>query len=110
MPGMIEHMQHLGYKIIAAKKGPGSVETGIKYLRGFREIVVHPTCVHTADELKRYSRKTDPRTGDILPIIKPGHDHLMDALRYATEPLWSQAPLWCYVDHVPQFSARELGL
>lgn len=109
-PELVDFMNAQGYNIVAAKKGPGSVESGIRYLRSFREIVVHPRCTHLADELKLYSYKTDPRTGDVLPIIKPGHDHLVDSLRYSTEPLWNQEPPYYYAEHLPQWGLGDLGL
>lgn len=83
-PEMIDHLAGKGYQIRAAKKGPGSVETGIEYLRQFN-IIVHPRCSHTADEMALCSWKVDRRTGDVLPVLKPGADHCVDSLRYGHE-------------------------
>ena len=38
-------------------------------------------------EAKLYSYKVDPRSGDVLPIVVDKHNHLIDALRYALEPM-----------------------
>jgi phage terminase large subunit len=70
-----------------AKKGDGSIEDGIAHLRHYAKIIIHPRCVHTKDEAKRWSYKVDARSGDILPIVVDKHNHLMDSLRYALEPL-----------------------
>ena len=55
------------------------------FLQGF-DIVVHPRCTHTIDELTLYSYKTDPLDeSKILPILADKDNHVMDALRYAME-------------------------
>jgi phage terminase large subunit len=69
---------------MAAVKGPKSVEEGIEFLKNY-DIVVHPRCVHTIDELTLYSYKTDALTGKILPILEDKKNHVIDALRYACE-------------------------
>jgi phage terminase large subunit len=71
-------------KIKEAIKGAGSVEDGIEFLKMF-DIIVHPDCVHTADELRQYSFKTDRQTKEVLPILEDKHNHVIDALRYALE-------------------------
>lgn len=84
-PETISYMQSHGYpKINRATKGSGSVEEGIAFLQSF-DIVVHPRCVHMADELTTYRYKTDPLTGKVVPILEDKNNHLIDALRYACE-------------------------
>jgi phage terminase large subunit len=84
-PETISHMQKHGFpKIFAAIKGPGSLEDGVEWLKSF-DIVVHPRCVHTIDELTMYSYKTDPLTQKVLPILEDKKNHVIDALRYACE-------------------------
>lgn len=84
-PETISHMRKNGFpKIMAAVKGPRSVEEGIEFLKSY-DIVVHPRCVHTIDELSMYSYKADPLTGTILPILEDKKNHVIDALRYACE-------------------------
>ena len=84
-PETISHMRKHGFpKIMAAVKGPNSVEEGVKFLQGY-EIVAHPRCVHVLDELRLYKRKTDPLTGKVLPVFEDKHNHVIDALRYACE-------------------------
>lgn len=84
-PETISYMQKHGYpKINHAAKGKGSVEEGIAFLQSF-DIVVHPRCVHTIDELTLYHYKRDPLTDEILPVLEDKNNHLIDALRYACE-------------------------
>ena len=84
-PETISHMRNHGYpKINHAIKGSGSIEDGIEFLKSF-DIIVHPRCVHTIDELTLYSYKTDPLTNQILPLLEDKKNHVIDALRYACE-------------------------
>jgi phage terminase large subunit len=84
-PETISHMQRNGFpKIRAAIKGARSVEDGVEWLKSF-DIIVHPRCTHLIDELTLYSYKTDPLTGEVLPILEDKHNHVIDALRYACE-------------------------
>lgn len=86
-PETISHMQKNGFpKIMKAVKGPKSVEEGIEWLKSY-DIVVHPRCTHTIDELTMYSYKTDALTGQILPVLADRDNHLIDALRYACEAI-----------------------
>lgn len=92
-PETISHMRRHGYpKINAAIKGAKSLEEGVEWLKSF-DIVVHPRCVHTIDELTLYSYKTDPLTGLVLPILADKKNHLIDALRYACEGARRAKPL-----------------
>lgn len=84
-PETISHMRRHGFpKMMAAVKGPRSVEEGVEFLKGY-DVVVHPRCVHTIDELTHYAYKTDPLTGRPLPVLDDKHNHVIDALRYACE-------------------------
>lgn len=84
-PETISHMRKNGFpKILPAIKGPKSVEEGIEWLKSF-DIVVHPRCTHTIQELMLYSHKVDPLTNAVLPVLADKNNHLIDALRYACE-------------------------
>lgn len=86
-PETISHMKKNGFpKIMAAVKGPKSVEEGIEWLKNY-DIVVHPRCQHTIDELSLYSYKTDALTGNIIPVLEDRDNHVIDALRYACEAM-----------------------
>lgn len=84
-PETISHMRRHGYpKIMPAAKGPRSVEEGVEWLKSC-DIVVHPRCRHVIDELTLYRYKTDPITGQVLPLLEDRDNHTIDALRYACE-------------------------
>ena len=79
-PETISALQRAGYtKVCAVEKWAGSVLDGVAFLRSFTRIVIHPRCVHTAEEAMRWEYKTDRLSGDILPDLKPGHDHCIAA-------------------------------
>lgn len=84
-PETISYMKRHGYpKINAAVKGAKSIEDGVEFLKAF-DIVVHPRCTHTIDELTMYRYKTDPLTGLVMPLLEDKQNHVIDALRYACE-------------------------
>ncbi len=84
-PETISYMQRHGFpKMLAAIKGAKSLEEGVEFLKAF-DIVVHPRCVHTIDELTGYSYETDPLTSLVLPKLADKDNHVIDALRYANE-------------------------
>ena len=86
-PETISYMRRHGFpRIESALKGPGSIEDGVEFLKN-HDIVVHPNCKHTADELTLYAYKTDKRTNEILPVLEDKKNHVIDALRYAVEKL-----------------------
>ena len=76
--------KHFSRKVLPAKKGPNSVEEGVKFLQGYT-ILAHVSCEHTIHELEAYSLKTDTKTGEILNDIEDANNHCIDALRYAVE-------------------------
>lgn len=86
-PETISYMARQGFNIVGAKKGTGSIESGISWLRKHEEIIIHPRCRHLIDEFRLYSYKVDRLSGDVLPSIVDAHNHGIDALRYALEPL-----------------------
>jgi len=84
-PETISYLRRNGFdRIRPSIKGPGSVEEGIAFLQSY-DIVVHPRCVHIADELATYSYKKDKLTGEPIPQLEDKNNHLIDALRYALE-------------------------
>lgn len=84
-PETISHMQKNGFpRIVAAVKGAKSLEEGVEFLKSF-DIIVHPRCKHTIDELSLYRYKTDPLTDLVLPILEDKDNHVIDAIRYACE-------------------------
>jgi phage terminase large subunit len=84
-PETISHLRKHGFpKIHHAVKGAKSIEEGVAWLQSF-DIIVHPRCRHTIDELTLYSYKIDPLTDKVLPVLADKDNHCIDALRYACE-------------------------
>lgn len=72
-----------------AEKGPDSVRAGIDWIRQ-KKIVICENCVNFIKEISLYKWQED-RYGNSLDKPLGVHDHAMDALRYAIEPLRIQA-------------------
>lgn len=84
-PETISYMQRHGFpKMLAAVKGARSVEEGVEFLRSY-DIVVHPRCTHTIEELTQYRYEIDPLTSLVLPKLRDKDNHVIDSLRYACE-------------------------
>jgi len=91
-PETISYMQRHGFaKMLKAIKGAKSLEEGVQFLQSF-DIVVHPRCLHTIDELTSYSYEVDDLTGLVLPKLKDKNNHVIDSLRYACEGARRAAP------------------
>lgn len=87
-PESISYLKRNGIpRIVACKKGKGSVEDGVEFIKSFDEVVIHPRCTNTINEFALYSYKIDRHSGDILPVIVDANNHAIDSLRYALEPL-----------------------
>lgn len=82
-PKSVAEYKSLGVNAKGAKKGPGSVEYGIKFLQGL-EIIIHPRCKAFKSEINKYKYKED-KNGNVLPVPVDKDNHLIDALRYAME-------------------------
>lgn len=86
-PETIRYMQKHGFaRMRAAIKGANSVQEGVEFLRSF-DIVIHPSCVHTVDEMTTYSYKMDAKTDEVLPVLEDKKNHVIDSARYAVELL-----------------------
>lgn len=86
-PESISYLKRKGGmpRIEGAKKGKGSVEDGIAFLKSFERIVIHPDCEKLIEEMEKYSYKLDRLSGEVLPEIVDAWNHYIDALRYALE-------------------------
>ncbi|WP_432688817.1 PBSX family phage terminase large subunit [Pseudooceanicola sp. C21-150M6] len=73
-------------RIEPVKKWPGSVIEGVRFLRSFREIVIHPRCKGSIKDFRLYSHKVNA-AGDILPELVDADNHAPDMVRYALAPL-----------------------
>jgi len=82
-PRSIADLKRHGIRALAAKKGPGSIEHGIKWLQGYK-IVVDLSCTNTIKELTSYKWKED-KDGNTIAKPVDINNHLLDALRYCLE-------------------------
>lgn len=83
----INELRLLGLnRIRKAKKGKDSVLAGIQKLQDYT-IYVHPRCMNTIVEFSNYVWDKDRDSGKIINRPVDEYNHLMDALRYATEGL-----------------------
>lgn len=84
-PKSIDELKYFGiFNARKAEKGKGSIKQGIGRLKDYK-IIVHPSCENTVIELNNYVWKKDKDTDRLLNEPIDEFNHLMDALRYATE-------------------------
>lgn len=96
-PGSISLIKRNGLpKAEPVIKWQGSIADGVRFLRSFREIVVHPRCKNLINEFRLYSYRVDRLTGDIRSEMVDANNHGCDALRYAVAPLIKGIPQTTY--------------
>jgi phage terminase large subunit len=87
-PKSIEEIRQYGIqRIKAAEKGRDSILNGIQFAQQFK-LYVHPRCTNTLIELANYVWDTS-KNGQIVNKPIDEYNHLMDAFRYALEPIRS---------------------
>lgn len=86
-PRMIAELRGRGVQAVAARKGPGSVEHGVRWLQSLGEIIIDPArCPNAAREFSQYEYRRD-KGGAVLTELCGRGDHSIDSVRYAVEPL-----------------------
>ena len=84
-PRGIAELRAQGVQLVPARKGPGSVDHGMKWLQTLAAIVIDPkVCPYAAGEFQRYEYEQAPG-GGFLPRYPDGGNHTIDAVRYAME-------------------------
>lgn len=90
-PRMIAELNRRGVRAIGVKKGPGSVEHGMRWLQSLGSIVIDPERTpNIAREFSAYEYAAD-KNGDFLPDYPDRDNHTIDATRYALEGAMTQA-------------------
>lgn len=102
-PARIKEFRQAGYNIRGAEKGKDSVKFGIDWVRRHR-IHIHTSCQNFLNEIQSYKYRED-KDGNVLEEPVDMNNHLMDAMRYALEPLIKQRPLNLEMDL--DFGRRE---
>jgi phage terminase large subunit len=82
-PKTIKELKIRKINAIGAKKGPGSVEAGIRFLQGL-EIIICTSCPNAKAEFSKHKWRED-KNGNVLPVPVDKDNHLIDAIRYAME-------------------------
>lgn len=86
-PKSIKELNELGLRAIAAKKGPDSVEFGIRWLQGLSAIVIDKKrCPNAYKEFVTYEYETT-RDGQYISAYPDKNNHAIDAVRYGCEDL-----------------------
>ena len=86
-PKSIKELNELGLRAIAAKKGPDSVEFGIRWLQGLSAIVIDKKrCPNAYKEFVTYEYETT-RDGQYISAYPDKNNHAIDAARYGCEDL-----------------------
>lgn len=84
-PRMINELRRRKVRVLPAKKGPGSVEHGMRWLQELGGIIIDPrTCPNAAREFTGYEYKQD-RFGNFLSDYPDKDNHTIDAARYGCE-------------------------
>lgn len=84
-PKSIDEMIDFGLNVVGAKKGPGSIEFGIKWLTDLEAIIIDPErCPNTAREFTSYELEKD-KNGNFKSKYPDKDNHTIDATRYALE-------------------------
>lgn len=82
-PKSVDEMRSYGLKIEGARKGPGSVEYGEKWLDDLEAIVIDPKrCPNTAREFEAIDYEVD-RDGNAKNKLEDKDNHTIDAVRYS---------------------------
>ena len=96
-PLIIAELRKRGlHGIRPAKKGANSIKDGIARLQNYM-IYIHPSCKNAESEFSNYSWAIDSRTGLATDHPVDEFNHLIDAMRYATEGLEQPGFSWARV-------------
>lgn len=84
-PKSIDFFKVHGIKIKGAKKGPDSIDFGIKFLQDMEEIIIDPIrCPNTVREFTSYELEKDIN-GNFKANFPDKNNHSIDTVRYALE-------------------------
>lgn len=86
-PRMIAELRRRGLSVEGAKKGPGSVEHGMRWMQDLGRIVIDPrVCPNAAREFAAYEYERD-RWGNFRARYPDKDNHTIDAARYGCEDI-----------------------
>jgi PBSX family phage terminase large subunit len=74
----------------SAIKGPDSRKYSYKWLQSLKEIIIdNVRCPEAVQEFLNYEYDRD-KEGNVISGYPDGNDHVIDAVRYATESIWKK--------------------
>ena len=85
-PKSVADLRAMGLPAYEAVKGPGSVEYGMKFLQRRTIVIDRRRTPHAYDEFVGYEYERN-KDGDIISGYPDANNHLIDAARYALEPV-----------------------
>ena len=85
-PKSVADLRAMGLPAYEAVKGPGSVEYGMKFLQRRTIVIDRKRTPHAYDEFVGYEYERN-KDGDIISGYPDANNHLIDATRYALEPV-----------------------
>ena len=80
-PRTTQYLQSINLNVHKAKKGPGSIESGLLFMQSIIEIVIDDRCKECCEEFPAYRRKTSKE--GVLQSQYEGVHHAIDAVRYS---------------------------
>jgi len=87
-PKSITDFKDLGFWIAGAKKGKGSVDSGMRWLSTRVEIIIDSArCPNAANEFSSYEYAQD-KDGNVISGYIDKDNHSIDNARYAFEEIW----------------------
>jgi phage terminase large subunit len=84
-PDRIKEFRQANVDISPAVKGKDSIKAGLDWAKRMK-IYIHPRCINFINEIQGYKYRED-KDGNVYDEPIDINNHLMDALRYALEPL-----------------------
>lgn len=89
-PKSVADYREYGLHSFSAEKGPGSVEYSHKWLQSLNAIIIdRKRCPKAYAEFTEYEYERD-KNNDVISGYPDRDNHLIDAVRYATEMLWAR--------------------
>lgn len=104
-PKSIDEIMSYGVNIVAAQKGPGSVNQGIQYVQQ-QKISVTKRSVNVIKEYRNYLWETD-KNGKILNVPEHQFSHSMDAIRYAISSILGSSNIMDVLRTKQQYNIME---
>ena len=104
-PKSIDEIMSYGVNIVAAQKGPGSVNQGIQYVQQ-QKISVTKRSVNVIKEYRNYLWETD-KNGKILNVPEHQFSHSMDAIRYALASILGSSSIMDVLRTKQQYNIME---